>query len=69
MSTQPQLFGYITLLPRAYQISSQRQVGVYDCLYVALAEREGCDLVTSDDRLVKNLQPHFPFIISLASLA
>jgi predicted nucleic acid-binding protein len=68
MSTQPTLFGYIALLPRAYQISSQRNVGVYDCLYVALAEREGCDLVTSDDRMVKNLQPHFSFIVALASL-
>jgi predicted nucleic acid-binding protein len=68
MNTRPQLFGFTALLPRAYQISSQRNVGVYDCLYVALAEQEGCDLVTSDDRMVKNLQPHFSFIVSLASL-
>jgi predicted nucleic acid-binding protein len=68
MSMQPQLFSFIALLPRAYQISSDRQVGVYDCLYVALAEREGCDLVTADDRMVKNLQPHFPFLVALASL-
>lgn len=44
------------------------KVGVYDCIYVALAEREGCDLVTADDRMFKNLQPRFPFILSLASL-
>jgi predicted nucleic acid-binding protein len=68
ISTQPQLFGFIALLPRAYQISSHRNVGVYDCLYVALAEREACDLVTSDDRMLRSLQPHFPFILSLASL-
>ncbi|HEY7327384.1 MAG TPA: type II toxin-antitoxin system VapC family toxin [Gemmataceae bacterium] len=68
ISTQPQLAGYIALLPRAYQISSQRNVGVYDCLYLAQAEREGCDLVTADDRMLKNLQPHFPFIVPLASL-
>jgi predicted nucleic acid-binding protein len=67
MSTQPHLFPYIPLLPRAYQISSQKKVGVYDCLYVALAEREGCDLVTADDRMVKSLQPHFPVIVPLAS--
>src|SRR5262249_60574246 len=47
MNTRPQLFGFTALLPRAYQISSQRNVGVYDCLYVALAEQERCDLVTS----------------------
>jgi predicted nucleic acid-binding protein len=68
MSTQPQLFGYIPLLPRAYQISSDRNVGVYDCLYLALAEREGCELVTADDRMLKNLQPHFAFMVSLGSL-
>ena len=68
INMQPQVLGYIALLPRAYEISSHRHVGVYDCLYVALAEREGCDRVTSDDRMVKNLQPHFPFVISLASL-
>ena len=68
ISTQPQLCGYIALLPRAYEISSHRSIGVYDCLYVALAEREGCDLVSADDRMVKNLQPHFGFLVALASL-
>jgi predicted nucleic acid-binding protein len=65
---QPQLVGFLALLPQTYQISSQQHVGIYDCLYVALAEREGCDLVTADYRIVKNLQPHFPFVLSLASL-
>jgi predicted nucleic acid-binding protein len=41
---------------------------VYDCLYVALAERESCELVTADDQLVRKLRPQFPFIIPLASL-
>ena len=34
----------------------------------ALAEQEACELITADDKLVKNLQPHFPFIQPLASL-
>jgi predicted nucleic acid-binding protein len=68
LNTPPLLVGYIALLPRAYEISSHHHVGVFDCLYVALAEREGCDLVTADDRMLKNLQPHFPFIVSLGSL-
>src|SRR5437868_6865082 len=45
----PLLRSYLPLLPRAYEISSGKRVGVYDCLYVALAEREGCHLVTADD--------------------
>jgi predicted nucleic acid-binding protein len=56
------------LLLRACEISSQVRVGIYDCLYVALAEREKCELITADDRLVKTLQPQFPFIVPLSSL-
>ena len=40
-------------LKRALDIASQARIGVYDCLYVALAERAGCELVTADDRLVR----------------
>ena len=43
-------------------------MSVARCLYIALAEREHCELVTADDKLVRNLQPHFPFVVSLASL-
>jgi predicted nucleic acid-binding protein len=53
---------------RGAEISSTSRVGVYDCLYVALAEREGRELVTADSRLLANLKPTFPFIIDLASL-
>jgi predicted nucleic acid-binding protein len=59
------------LMPRAYAIAAQARqtrMSVYGCLYVALAEREGCDLVTADDRLVRALQPQFPFIVPLSSL-
>lgn len=64
----PAFYPYPPLVPRAYAISSTFRVGVYDCFYVALAEREGCELVTADDRLVRNLQPHFPFVVALDSL-
>jgi predicted nucleic acid-binding protein len=68
MTDTPALHAHITLLDRAYQIASPARIGIYDCLYVALAEQEGCELVTADDKLLKNLQPGFPFIVSLASL-
>jgi predicted nucleic acid-binding protein len=54
-------------MPRAYAISSATRQGVYDCIYIALAEREGCELITADEKLVRNLQPFFPFIVPLAS--
>ncbi len=56
------------LLPRAHAIAVSSVASVYDCLYIALAEREGSEFVTADDKLVKNLQAIFPFIIPLASL-
>jgi predicted nucleic acid-binding protein len=68
LASQPQLHPYIPLLWRAYAISSQARIGVYDCLYVALAEREGCELVTAGDRLVRTLKPTFPLITALDSL-
>jgi hypothetical protein len=37
------LHSYLPLLPRALDISSQLKIGVYDCLYVALAEPEQYD--------------------------
>jgi len=67
LSTPMPLYPYRPLLPRAVAISSATRSGVYDCLYVALAEREGCEFITADDKVVKNLQAQFPFIVSLAS--
>jgi predicted nucleic acid-binding protein len=64
----PVLHAYLPLLPLAYAISSKMHVGVYDCLYIGLAEQEDCELVTADDKLVKNLQKRFPFVVSLDSL-
>jgi predicted nucleic acid-binding protein len=68
MADAPTLHPYLPLIPRAYSISSVARIGVYDCLYVALAEREGFELITADSRLVTNLQPSFPFIIALSTL-
>src|SRR5947208_17145066 len=68
MATAPRLEASAPLMPRAIAISSATRQGVYDCLYVALAERAGCELVTADDKLIRNLQAQFPFIRPLASL-
>jgi len=68
MTTAPLFRPSLPLMPRAIDISSRTRQGVYDCLYIALAEHEGCELVTADDKLIKNLQSQFPFIIPLASM-
>lgn len=59
----PILHAGLPLLPRAAELSSQARIGVYDCLYVALVEREQCKLVTADQRLV-NLFPAHTILLS-----
>ena len=66
--TSPQFYPYAPLLSHAVTISSQARIGVYDCLYVELARREGCAFLTADDRLIRALQPSYPFITALSSL-
>lgn len=68
MTTAPQLVASLPLTPRAIAISSQTRIGVFDCLYVALAERESCELVTADTRLLSTLQRHFPLIKDISSM-
>jgi predicted nucleic acid-binding protein len=52
MSTRPDLEPYLTLIPRAVDLSSTLRTGVYDCLDIALAEREHCKVVTADQHLL-----------------
>jgi predicted nucleic acid-binding protein len=68
LSDVPPLFPAVPLLPRTLEVAKQYRQTVYDCLYVALAEREGCELVTADDKLVKAVQPALPFVLPLSSL-
>jgi predicted nucleic acid-binding protein len=68
LSSSPDLHPYLPLLPRAFALASQARIGVYDCLYVVLAEREGCALLTADDRLARALGPSHPFITLLDSI-
>jgi predicted nucleic acid-binding protein len=63
----PVLHPHMPLLDRAYEIASAERIGIYDSIYVALAEREICELVTADDKLVKNLQAKYPFIRHLST--
>lgn len=46
------LFGVADLAPRAIAIAAALDHPIYDCLYLALAERERVPLVTDDQRLI-----------------
>jgi predicted nucleic acid-binding protein len=64
----PPLASATSLLPRSLEMAKQFRQSVYDCLYAALAEREGFELVTADDKFLNAVQSTLPFVISLASL-
>ncbi len=67
MDAGPTLIPFLPLLARALDISSATRIAVTDCIFVALAELEQCELVTADQRLITNLGTQFP-IVSLDSL-
>jgi len=63
----PALHPYLRLMPRAGEIASRHRVALYDCLYIALAEREACEIIAVDQGII-NLQSQFSFIRALSSL-
>jgi len=65
MSTPPDLEPSGILVPRAILLSSNFRIGLYDCLYIAVAERAQCKVLTADQRLVNT----FPALtVPLSSL-
>jgi predicted nucleic acid-binding protein len=45
----------VWLASRAFEIAAELRHPVYDCFYLALAEREEASLVTADRRLIGRL--------------
>ena len=68
MLDAPQFFSSLPLMMRAMEIARMARIAVYDCVYVALAEREGCDLITADQRVINALGTKMNFIVALSSL-
>jgi predicted nucleic acid-binding protein len=65
MTTPPDFVPSLAVAQRAIYISSQTKAGVYDCVYAAIAEREGCEVITADAEMVKRLK--LPFIKLLST--
>ena len=68
LSAAPVLHHASPLLIRSLEIAIATKQAVYDCIYVAPAEADGCELVTVDDLLVRRLGPAYPFVVSLVAL-
>jgi predicted nucleic acid-binding protein len=68
LSAAPVLHDSSLLLIRAMEIALSTKKAVYDCLYLSLAEAEGCELLTADDQFARGLRSVYPFIVSLTAL-
>jgi excisionase family DNA binding protein len=55
-----------SLLRDAFRISLSHRRTVYDSLYVALSVREGCQLVTADEKLANAISTTFPNVVWVA---
>jgi len=55
------------LAGEALRISLRHHLSFWDGLYLALAIRYRCDMVTADPRLVRAVRPHYPFVALLGS--
>lgn len=60
-NTLPVMYPSLPLLSRATELSSNTRHGVYDCLLIALGEREECPVLTSDQKMAAK----FPNVITL----
>lgn len=56
-----------TLLDEAYRIAVKHRRTVYDSLYLALSQRENCQFVTADEKLVNAVGSPFPSLIWVAN--
>jgi predicted nucleic acid-binding protein len=56
------------LLIRAMEIALDTRQAVYDCIYLALAESDPCELLTADDVFARRVRSSYPFIVSLKDL-
>ncbi|AFY80499.1 type II toxin-antitoxin system VapC family toxin [Oscillatoria acuminata] len=60
----------LPLMPQALEIAVRIQQAVYDCVYLALAVREKCQMVTADERFFNALQNDFlaPYLLWVEDL-
>lgn len=51
-----------SLVREALELSLLHRLNLWDCLYLALAIRYRCDLVTADSRFFREASRHYPFV-------
>jgi predicted nucleic acid-binding protein len=61
-AAMPHLFPSQQLLPQALQIAFANQLSLWDAIYISLAIRLDCPLITADNRLIRSATGFFPNI-------
>lgn len=56
------LISFNDLIETTFQMARQYGLSTYDCAYMALAEKENCNLITGDKKLFKAIRKHFPWV-------
>lgn len=51
-----------TVAAAALKLAAEEKHRVYDMMYLAVALREGCELITADEKLINKLGMKFPFL-------
>ena len=64
----PEMVPSDSLVNQAFELGMQFRHPIYDCIYVALALREGCPLVTADRPLAELFGPSTRHVMHLESL-
>jgi len=67
IAENPMIYESTPLLPRAAAICQHVRKSLYDCVYMALAEREYAQMITADMKLWKAAQADYPYVLDIAS--
>jgi predicted nucleic acid-binding protein len=63
----PILIPYESFAFEATDISSRTRSSFSACLLLTLAKHERCELMTGDERFVRNVQQQYPFVRSIST--
>lgn len=57
-----ELWGFVELIESTFHLARQYGLSPYDCAYMALAEKEKCDLFTGDRKLFNAIKSQFSWV-------
>jgi len=57
-----ELRSFKNLIETTFQMARQYGLSTYDCAYMALAEKENCNLITGDKKFFNAIREHFSWV-------